>query len=56
VGERRESQRANRINGNMQLLGMGVGETIWKVPETWKVRDCHDSTRVTLAQQWKEGT
>jgi hypothetical protein len=25
VGDRREAQRARRINGNMQLLGVGVG-------------------------------
>ena len=49
-GDRRESQMARGMKGNMQCLGVGGRGTLFKVQEIWEVRDSQDSMMVTLAQ------
>jgi hypothetical protein len=41
-GDRRETQRARRMNRNVGLGGMGCGRNIYKVPETWNLRISQD--------------
>ena len=47
--DRREAQRARRMNENMQLSWKGVWGN-WKVPETWDGGGSKDSMCVTLAE------
>jgi hypothetical protein len=47
-GDRRESQRARRLNGNMPLQDMGSRGYLYIVPETWDVRGSQDSMWATL--------
>ena len=51
VGRVREAQSARRMNGNMQPQKVGGRKALWKVPETWEVRDSQDSMGVTLDAQ-----
>jgi hypothetical protein len=55
VRGRREAQRARRMNGNMQLLGLEGkgGRNLQKFRETWDVRDSQDSIGATLAEMLK---
>ena len=41
-------KRTRRKNRNRHFQQMGVGGTLWKVPETWEVRDSQDSKGGTL--------
>lgn len=34
-GDRRGAQKARRINGNLQLMGLGVGGYHKDIPKTW---------------------
>jgi len=47
-GNQYESLRATRKNRNRHLQELGVGGTLYKVPETWEMRDSHDSKGGTL--------
>ena len=43
-GNRRETQRVSRMNGNKQTPDDSiVGRGLSKVPETWKVRNSHNT-------------
>ena len=46
--DRKENQRANRMNGNMQPRWVAGRVTLQKIPETWEVRDSQDSMGITL--------
>jgi hypothetical protein len=41
--DRREGQRARRMNGNLQLLGVGWVGNLYKIPETWDGEDSRSS-------------
>ena len=51
----RESQRDRTVNGNTQLLGVGGGDTFYKIPEIWVVKESQDSVGVTLAKMPNSG-
>lgn len=53
----REAQRDRRMNGNMQLavVVMGNGKNFQKVPEIWVVRGTQDLIWVTLAKMSTTG-
>lgn len=46
--DRRESLGASRMKGKMQPRWWGVGETLYKLSETWEVRDSQNSKGETL--------
>jgi hypothetical protein len=35
VKDRRQAQRARRMNENLEFSGCEVGRNIWEIPETW---------------------
>lgn len=51
-GDKKEAQRASRVNGNMQLPGIGVGrgENLQKIPEAWDVKGSQDAMQQTLVE------
>lgn len=54
-GDSREAQRARRVTGNMQLLGVEEQRNFWNVPEIKDKREGQDSRRVTLAEMHNGG-
>ena len=50
---RRETQMIRRMNGKMQLPGLGLRRN--KVPETWDMRGSQDSGWVILAKMSNSG-
>ena len=46
--DRREGQRARRMNGNLYLVGAGL-EGVRNIPGTWDGEGYHESIQATLA-------
>jgi hypothetical protein len=55
-GDRREAQSARRVNGSMQLQGLGGRqEEPLEIPEAWDERGFQDSVGIILVKMTNNG-